>query len=301
MNHSKMAAGLHSLQSKARRIMVILFPVYMAMASCQKEQISDQSRNQQPKAKVNRDNVLDSVIVHGTVIKLKLQYEGGQLTRSFHYHNDGQLKKQATYQTIRHDLRGKILRITVKNDGTYDYEYDGLGRIVSGRYYPESSGTLVPAKRMEYEYGTDTDGNDFLLWQRSYGGGGLDVLIATTGYDRNPNGTIKSIQVYEGKDMQLKGKVILENNATPEQLAAWRMIAQKFPEPEIPWQILTMLYTRIEMHGGGTVADDVIVDGSIITAENMVFNGERLSGLTYSGESGGMNEAISFHYSMAKK
>ena len=101
------------------------------------------------------------------------------------------------------------------------------------------------------------------------------ILIGGLGYDYNSDGMIRSIKIYDYKDSnEPVGKVDLFNNATPLQVAAWKEIAGSFPEPEKPWEVLTMLCNRIEMYGYGSVAGEKIIDGKILTAGNFVFSEE---------------------------
>lgn len=315
MKHSTTGNASHSLLSKTGSIILVFFAFSITMTCCKKEPMHEETRIHMPPPSLKTSIALDSILFNKRVLKMKLQYKQNQLSQAFHYYNNGMLKKQASYEIIpkddnsaadtvnTNDLRGKLLRIKVKEEGTYEYEPDSKGRIVRAKFYAEGSGNLRPDKRIEYEYEPDADGNDFLIWQRSFGGAGLDVLIGNTGYDRNADGTIKSISVFEGPEMKLKGKVIMQNNATAAQVAAWHQISRNFPEPDKPWEILTMLSSRIEMAGSGAVGNEAIIDGKILVVRDAVYDSERVSGLTYSGESGGLNEAFSFsfHYSWLKR
>jgi hypothetical protein len=100
-------------------------------------------------------------------------------------------------------------------------------------------------------------------------------LDSSTHYSYHANGQVASVEKYVYKNVKrLTTRIRFNNRANESQVAAWKRLAALFPQPELPWEILTMLSCRIEE--GRLLPDDIWVDGRIITAENMIFNHDAL-------------------------
>jgi hypothetical protein len=231
----------------------------------------------QPAAATKTNLMLESIILNDSVVRTKCQNNLKQLGLAVHNFNDGSSKKLVAYE---YDQRGRLQKAMVKDKGSYSYEHDKQGRIVRSRFYPTSSS--FAAYTVDYEYGDgDVDGRDFLIWRKSgpvpnsLVKTGPGTLVLSGRNDYNPDGTIRSVQVYaDDKGSKPIGSVLFYNQATDAQIKVWKQLMAWFTEPEKPLEILSMLSKRIEMHGTGTVSDDVIVDGRIITAENFNYNRE---------------------------
>jgi prepilin-type processing-associated H-X9-DG protein len=261
---------LHTISTMKATMMLLST---LMILSCKKENLGTGTERNETnlKAKRTSESLLTSVVRQvqtssGTQVfkQLDVSYDSGRVSGMINFaFGDGSVRNIRSYE---YDAIGRLARTTIKDEGYIEYTYGSDGHIskASFKHYsvPSKNYTLVYNRNSQDSTVTEDRFDSFSF--------GVERIM----YKFYPDGTFKSVEKFDPQNgMKLKAKMILQNNYEPKQLDAWKKTVSKFPEPILPMPVLTMLATKIEMFAeSGYCCDDVIVDGRIIIAQNVLTN-----------------------------
>jgi hypothetical protein len=246
----------------------------LLLASCNKQELLN-SRNQDRETMVRSKHTssISAVMVDGSV-RHKYQINNlKQMSLSMHVPNDGTAPYEVAYT---YDAMGRLATVTRQVCGSCTNEYEwkmdpsGAPREAIATYYENTPSGVVATQRKRYGW----DSVAMMTSIETYDQSGVLVESSELTYHRN--GVITSQNDYKYVPVRsLVRKIMFENKATAKQVAAWKAAIKIHQQPELPWELLTMLCTRMEERNYPT-SDDVVVDGRIITGENMKFDNNGL-------------------------
>lgn len=268
MKHAHGTINIFYKLCKGMQVTAFFFGLFIMLQSCKKQAMEEIVSTPPPPPPQKTEWFLTSIHKNGVQRAKYVQNNLKQMSLAAHYNEMGIVQEQIAYE---YDADGVLKFARMNNGDYYQYSRNAVGIILGYQFNP--AGSSRPTRSGKYGW----DSVAMLTSVHHYNQAG--VLERSTHYTYNDNRTLSfgvEREMKESGEETSATKTIFEYQATPEQVMAWNKVAKRFPQPELPFDVLTMLCSRIVQQK--SIGDDVWVDGKIITAQSMHFNNNGLMG-----------------------